>query len=84
MEMIVIAKCPECQKVNIVSLIDNRAGIMFYDDCDDETMFMSVQCRPAASPVVALCDNCGKDFVVDVELEAHVSTRKIKPAGGES
>ncbi len=90
MEMTVTAKCPECKCDNLVSVTDKRlCGMGFYEDMSEveskdakPPVFTAVWCIPDQSPVVTACDNCGIEFVVDVELEAHVTTRKIETEEG--
>jgi transcription elongation factor Elf1 len=76
MELLMTADCPECGKVNLVSIITNQAKMTFYDDCEDEVKIFAPSTYSLNS-IVANCENCDVDFVVDVELESHVKTRSI-------
>ncbi|MCK5613762.1 hypothetical protein KAR91_68490 [Candidatus Pacearchaeota archaeon] len=79
MEITVIAYCPECSKQNLVGLVQTGMlnEISFYDDDPDNAkMFAVMRHTPSNPSIVTICD-CGKRFVVDVELEAHIITHKI-------
>lgn len=81
MEITVIAYCPECNRQNLVGLV--QTGLLnemsFYDDAPKNTnheIFVGTRYLPRDSSVVTTCD-CEKDFVVDVELQAHITVRKV-------
>lgn len=79
MEITVIAYCPECGKQNLVGLV--QTGLLnemsfFDDDPENAKLFVAMRHLPSNSSVVTTC-HCEKDFVVDVELQAHVAVRKV-------
>lgn len=72
-------KCPECNQ-EITFMVKVGAGedgdtLVFYDDSD--RLYITVKSIASTPDRLILDCSCGKDFIAKVELEAHVTTRKI-------
>ena len=80
----VVTKCPYCKKYTSFSTEDRCGGdqLMFYaEKVKTPTRFVFGGERAFVD-----CKWCKKDFVIKIELEAHVTSRKIEQpdSGGAS